>query len=131
MSLYHFTSATHWPHIDAAGFLHPSESNISPTQLHAGPDVVWLTDTPTADLGHGLAGSAVDKTEVRIEVDIPAIKWLDWEWTARMPEWWRETMIKTGGGIEAAEHWLVWPGRIQRYCWLSVELPKGFQEDHQ
>lgn len=121
MSLYHFTSGAHWIHIAGDGVLHPSESNIDPATPHAGPPVVWLTDTPTADLGHGLDGSDVDKTSVRIEVDVPAIRWVDWEWTARMPNWWRDVMVRAGGGTEAAAHWWVWPARIPRSRWVDVE----------
>lgn len=46
MKLYHFTSSTHWREIKASGLLKVTESNVSMKRVHAGPDVVWLTDDP-------------------------------------------------------------------------------------
>lgn len=46
--LYHYTSIDRWQLIDACGYLRPTESNLSATTEHAGPDVVWLTTIPTA-----------------------------------------------------------------------------------
>jgi hypothetical protein len=46
MKLYHFTSPYHLPAILDADRLTVTESNISNTREHKGPDVVWLTDDP-------------------------------------------------------------------------------------
>lgn len=122
MGLYHFTSREHLPAILNSGLVLPSESNIHPSIERAGPDVVWLTDTESSGLGHGLAGSATLKGAVRIEVDVPAIRWLEWEWTAHMAGWWREAIVRAGGGDEAAAHWYVWPAPIRRSRWLAVDV---------
>jgi hypothetical protein len=82
MKLYHYTSLYHLPLIKAAGYLKLVESNIGspdkrfpPYGEHVGPDVVWLTESPSPK-GHGLGGASVDKRAVRIEVDIEdAIRW--------------------------------------------------------
>lgn len=125
MTLYHFTSRYHWKVIERAAVILPGDSNLSPVDPTVGPAVVWLTDTPTTDLGHGLGGSAVDKTEVRIEVDVPAIRWLDWSPAASMDQRWRDIIIKTGGGMDAAEHWWVWPAPIRASRWVDVVLREG------
>lgn len=71
MKLYHYTCIQHWPTILASGLLKVTESNISPVVDHAGPDVVWLTTDSRCKHGHGLELSAVDKTRIRITVDVP------------------------------------------------------------
>lgn len=120
MRLYHFTAAGHLPTIQAAGFLKVTESNVHPTRGHVGPDVVWLTSDPLARLGHGLI-SNVDKAMVRFTVDLPAILWTDWAPAQDTPGWWRDTMVKVGGGAEAAATWYVWPAPIPAKRWLAVE----------
>lgn len=127
--LFHFTSPTHWPAIQAAGRLRVTESNVSPRQPHVGPDVVWLLDVPELDgRPHGLylpdrprAPDFADKTRVRIEVRAPySARWVDWAWTHRMDPRWRDAIVAAGGGIEAAEHWYVHPAPIPARCWVSA-----------
>ena len=119
-NFYHFTSTVHLPVILEAGLLKLTESNVDALIPHAGPDVVWLLDVPQIDHHHGLEGSAVDKTEVMFTVDVPAINWLDWTWGASMDPRDRSRFIEVAGGMEAAEHWYVWPAPIPRRRWLSV-----------
>lgn len=126
MTFYHFTSRRHMPLILTKGYLKIVESNVSPDVMDAGPRVVWLLDLPTIERdSHGLRmpeGADLDKTEVRFEVDVPAIKWEDWEWTARMNRQWREILTSVAGGAEVASHWYVWPAPIKRNRWVSVEV---------
>jgi hypothetical protein len=55
--LYHYTSIERWRLIEAAGYLRRTESNLSMTTEHAGPDVVWLTTDPDYVHDHGLSGT--------------------------------------------------------------------------
>jgi hypothetical protein len=96
MTFYHFTCEEHLEAIGSSGVLWPTESNVGsgvpawePCGVHLGPDVVWLLDVPTLEYPHGLQGGAFDKTAVRITVGVPAIRWLDWAWTAQMHPVWR------------------------------------------
>jgi len=121
--LHHYTSELHLPHILAAGHLRTTESNVSITREHAGPDVVWALDTdwmPGNDLPHGLWAI---KTRVRFAFPATkrAVRWRDWEWTAKMDPVWRDTMIRTGGGGEAADHWWVVTRPVLAKQWLAVE----------
>jgi hypothetical protein len=71
--LYHFTSFDRLALIQASGYLRVTESNVSASTPHAGPDVVWLTDEPEPTSGSllGLGPRGVeDKIEVRIAVDL-------------------------------------------------------------
>lgn len=119
MSFYHFTTVHHLPSITTNGYLKPTESNVSYRTEHAGPDVVWLLDTPnpgsTDDLVHGLP---LIKRQVRIEVNVPAIRWLDWEYTAEMEEIWFAAMTQVGG----CESWYLYPGPIARENWFNIAI---------
>lgn len=120
-TLYHFTSRYHLPHILNDGFLRPTESNVSFARAAVGPGVVWLVDEPELSAPHGLSGSAVDKTAVRITVKVEnAEPWT--EWVKRQPDdgWSRETLVRTGGGPAAARRWWVVQGPIFRENWLDI-----------
>lgn len=124
MTFYHYTSLFRLPQIREAGVILTTESNVSNRVPNAGPPVVWLTDLP--DLGettHGLEGSLYDKKQVRIEVRVPAIRWLDWAPALnRKGDNNRERLIITGGGMEAAEHWYVWPSPIRAVRWGEIHV---------
>jgi hypothetical protein len=99
--LYHYTAAgpCHLEAILRDQRLTTTESNVSATQEHAGPDVVWLTseDDPTK-YGLGLTGSAVDKRRIRITVDVEdAVLWLAWAKRQRSPQRVIKAMSKAGG----------------------------------
>lgn len=132
---YHFTSTHHLKAILDAGRLNPTESNVGspipgwePRGAHVGPDVVWLLDTP--ELGghpHGLVvpddsrlRSLYDKTEVRFTVDVPAIRWLDWEPAQCMHPEWKTVMIESAGGMDAVHHWYVFPAPIRANRWKEI-----------
>lgn len=123
MTFYHFTHAGHLPRILRSGFLKTVESNVSFSREHAGPDVVWLLDQAEpdwfeeAELGHGLYAA---KRQIRIEVDVPAIRWLDWGPTATMEQLDKAVLISGGGGIEAARHWYVFPAPIRMRRWVKI-----------
>ena len=42
MIFYHYTSEPHLEQIQEEGVIKTSESNVSATEEHSGPDVVWL-----------------------------------------------------------------------------------------
>lgn len=122
MTFFHFTSQFHIAEIIASEVIKTTESNVSGTAEHAGPDVVWLLDTSDAlDAGHGLEGALFDKRECYVEVDVHAIPWLEWWWTDRMNPTWRQTMIDVGGGATAAARWYVWPNAIPASRWRSIK----------
>lgn len=120
MTFYHYTSPAHLPSIIRDGQIRTTESNVAGDVAYAGPSVVWLLDEPVAVRGVDGLMSVVDKTLVRIEVDVQAIRWLDWQWTAYMDPRWKEALIESGGGIERAEHWYLYPVPIQRRRWREV-----------
>lgn len=121
-TFFHFTSHDHLLSIIKDEAIRPTESNISAFTAHAGPDVVWLLDGPNAlDAPHGLIGSNHEKREAYIEVKVPAIPWVDWTWTAKMDNYWRNAMIQTGGGEAAVSRWYVWPSVIDADRWVSIK----------
>lgn len=79
-TLYHFTALSWTPSIFEQGFIDVTESNISRSRAHAGPDVVWLTadDVAPDAFALGLDGSAFDKTQIRFTVFVPAYPWAEW-----------------------------------------------------
>lgn len=115
---YHFTSKHHWVDIEADQKIRTTESNLHMTVDHFGPDVVWLVDT--VDVEDGEHGLGPWKRSVRIEVNVPAIRWLDWAPVANMNARWKANLIKAGGGIECAKHWYIWPNPIPSEKWLDV-----------
>lgn len=129
MRLYHFTSPLHLPIILSTGRLKVTESNVSYRIEHAGPDVVWLLDTPDPGAGrdHGLRKrhpSHPDKREIRFTVDVPDYlchRWTDWLPAKGMPAVEREAMIETGGGADCASHWWVTERIIREDRWVSIE----------
>ena len=80
MKYYHYTTDLHLPKIQEAGFLKLVESNVSETEEHFGPDVVWLFKQPVkgktpkmlqSTIDIGTAFILVDKSSVEIEVELP------------------------------------------------------------
>lgn len=118
--LYHFTSAVHLPAILGSRYLHTVESNVSATREHAGPDVVWLTTSPTAEAGHGLQSSLVDKTEIRfaVEVDKRSVhKWREWAKARGSSQEWMAVLARSGGSAT----WRVMTVPIPAENWIEVK----------
>lgn len=132
MSFFHFTHIGHLNSIILEGRLRVTESNIGapyavpqgPSGLDAGPRVVWLTDLDALPLDedtHPLyLGLYPEKRRIRFEVDVPAIRWLDWAPAARMDPDWRETFVRSAGGPDVVEHWYVFPAPVREPRWVSV-----------
>jgi len=79
-TLYHFTAATssHLGKILREGLIRTTESNISLTREHAGPDVVWLTSNPDPEANTGWA-NGVRKVTARLRVEVDdAAHWPEW-----------------------------------------------------
>jgi hypothetical protein len=130
MKLYHFTSTDHLRAIQRSGLILPTESNVGspvthmpPYGAHRGPNVIWMLSTPdvspnTPGWAHGLTP---DKLDIRITVDLPQpLRWLDWEWGARMHPAWREIFIEAGGGMAAVGSWYIWPVPIRKQHWAGI-----------
>ena len=80
MIYYHYTSEPHLELIQESGVIKTTESNVSATKEHAGPDVVWLFKeplkgpTPRMLLNHidvKIGTLHLDKSKIQIQVDIP------------------------------------------------------------
>ena len=129
MTYFHYTHIGHLPSICQQRRLLPSESNVGapfrvgagPVGENAGPPVVWLLDEPVIlnpdPQAHGLYP---EKRRIRIEVDVRAIRWLDWAPAAAMDPEWRRIFIQTAGGPEVVEHWYVVPAPIRDRRWVSI-----------
>lgn len=97
--LYHYTCVEHLPSILANG-LRATESNISPRNPHAGPDVVWLTTNADATSGLGLQHSATDKFAIRIAVEVPkrrVHRWREWAESRGADHRWLDILAESGG----------------------------------
>ncbi len=124
MILYHFTCREHLDRILADGYLKVTESNISKRREHAGPDVVWLTTNPDASAhGHGLAGSAADKTAIRFTVELDkhdVRKWREWAARQGIDRAWMQGLASAGG----SGTWRVTERPVQASQWVEVHDTK-------
>jgi hypothetical protein len=139
LRLYHFTSETHLPFIEQAGVLRVTDPNLfaegpvsylDPTTGQVeqvgppikGTPVVWLLDQQVTPRDrNGLGGSIVDKSKVRITVEVDdARRWLDWLTVRPHDARWVQTIIRTGGGLGAAKHWWVCPRPIPSSEWVDI-----------
>lgn len=124
--LYHYTSIQRWERIEAAGHLRRTESNLSLTKPHAGPDVVWLTTDPDCAHGHGLPKLAespdgTDKTRVRITVELvnrDVHKWREWAVRRGIADSWLRGLVEASGG--GAGTWRVVEKPIPSTRWIEV-----------
>jgi hypothetical protein len=86
--LYHYTAPTtsHLGAILAEGQIRTTESNISFAQTHAGPDVIWLTDSDDPDR-QSWVGDVPLKSRAVLIVELPIERVHHW------PAWSREHEI--------------------------------------
>lgn len=109
----HWTAAVRVPQILQDGFIRTTDPVLS-MYKPGGPQVVWLLPSDV-DPGTGHDnGLSHQKRDGWIDVNVPAIRWLDWEPQHRMDPEWRDTIISAGGGIDIASRWYVWPAPIRR-----------------
>lgn len=102
MKLYHYTALYFLPSIKEEGTLRVTESNLSLTVPHAGPDVVWLTSRD-AWAQPWQRGASIDKGEWRIVVDVSdALPWVEWARAHGMSRSDRRAMVATDS------HWREW-----------------------
>ena len=120
MILYHFTCREHLDKILSDQNLRVTESNISGRREHAGPDVVWLTTNPDPSAhGHGLAGSATDKTAIRFTVELDkrnVHKWRDWAAGRGIDRGWMQILASAGG----SSTWRVVERPIPAAQWVEI-----------
>jgi hypothetical protein len=122
--LYHYTAptTTHLGSILAEGQIKTTESNLSFTKPHAGPDVVWLTDSE-------------DPAEQEWTTDVSPAKRLavlgvelDHERATPWPAWARENGIEDGvfEGLAATggdpDSWWVTTTPIQKWDIVSLTI---------
>jgi hypothetical protein len=124
MRLYHYTSSAHLRGIDRHG-LTVGDVPIDLAR-NTGRVGVWLTSRsdPT---GHGLSGSAVDKSEVRLTVDIldekPLRRWDEWS-ALEVPPKTRSRLEQADGA--SARSWYVYFGWIKREALVeAVSMKTG------
>ena len=126
--LYHFTAPHRTGHLGAIlrdGQMNVTESNVSLCKPHAGPDVVWLADTPYADQDHGLTheidGRRVTKTWSRVTVEVPdAMRWSAFCIRHNVKRTTMEALASRGG----ANAWCVVLRPIERSEWAAVHVLK-------
>lgn len=123
MRLYHFTAPYRDGHLGAIlrdGEITTTESNVSRTRPHAGPDVVWLTDCADPVSHHGWAAHNRVKVFGRITVDVPerdVMRWSSFCLRHRLKPSWRDTLEAVGG----ANTWWLGLRPIGRDEWTAVE----------
>jgi hypothetical protein len=80
MIFYHYTSEPHLEQIQEEGVIKASESNVSPTEEHAGPNVVWLFKEPLtgttprmliSNIDVKIGMLSLDKSKIQIHVNLP------------------------------------------------------------
>jgi hypothetical protein len=120
-TLYHYTSTSHWPLIQKAGYLKVVESNILMDGT-GGPDVVWLTDEPnlTPASAGWARGTPVDKTKVRITVRVnDAEPWSSFAMRHHIAQEWYDALASSGGD---PNRWWVVARPINQKEWLDVRI---------
>ena len=134
MILYHYTSACHLRAIARHGL---TVGDV-PTDIHRGGGRigVWFTSAPTPG-GHGLEGSAVDKKQYRLAVEVPDDSPLLVRWSEWAP---KNATAETIGALhsKAAEHegegpasWYVFFGVLQpSTIRLCVETATGTEVEN-
>ena len=123
MKLYHFTSQRH---LHAIGRFGLTVGDV-PTdiQRNEGRCGVWLTSDSNSR-GHGLEGSAADKSQFRLTVNVPEnsllVRWVDWAAKNVTPTTVR-LLHSTAGGFAT---WYVYFGVIARAAILEcVDIQTG------
>ena len=119
MKLYHFASAGRLAQIMDDGYLKVTESNMSRTREHAGPDVVWLTSDPDPSAQPWKSGAPVDKTAVRFTVDVPkreAQRWRGWATRRGIDPRWLKNIAASGG----SGRWYVIERPVPRAEWIEI-----------
>jgi len=80
MIFYHYTSEPHLEKIQEEGRIKVSESNVSATTEHSGPDVVWLFKEPLKGTTPNMLITQLklkfgmlylDKSKVQLQVNLP------------------------------------------------------------
>ncbi len=115
-TLYHYTSQLHLPMILEGGI---ARGDVSLTP-ETGYNAPWLTDDEDFHK-QGWAHGGVDKTKVRLSVDIPATSsllhwWPEMAKAEGVPDFWYRTLDRVGSG--GSNHWYVFKGHIPK-TWIS------------
>jgi hypothetical protein len=124
--LYHFTIPSRDGHLGSIlrdGEIRTTESNCSFKREHAGPDVVWLLDVPTAALAdHGLGDDQglYAKRLGRVTVEVPdAMRWSSFCIRHRVSRGTMTALAASGGWGSKA--WWVLERPIPHSEWVAVD----------
>jgi hypothetical protein len=131
MIFYHYTCIEHIEKILEDGFLKPSESNVSPSEEHVGPDVVWLLKKPlTGQVPQMLTGAiqkagrsfGVDKSRICITIDLPSheVQRADKFWKKHKVEQWWVDRLSGLGGKSKVKDWYVIPRNVPSSEWIEI-----------
>lgn len=127
MKLYHYTSNFHIEAIMQNG-LSRGDVPITPTGL--GENAVWFSTSPEPTEQGWVEGSIVDKTQIRITVNIPLShpnlkKWTKYAAKRLDPEW-RSVLNHYGGGTE--KQWYIYFGVVPPAQFVSIDYrtAKGY-----
>lgn len=109
MKFYHYTSAFHWQIIKNSEGLSRGDVPTSPT---GGYQAVWLTSRES-DSNNWSKGSAVNKTEVLLEVSIDADDPMLHSWQKvitdnKIADWWVKALNKD----QDSDNWFVYHDTI-------------------
>ena len=131
MIFFHYTCIEHLEKIIDVGFLKTSESNVSPSEEHAGPDVVWLLKKPfRGQVPEMLTGRAeisgrplgIDKSRICITVDLPPteVHRADKFWKKHKVEQWWADRLSSLGGKSKVKDWYVILRNIPSEEWVEI-----------
>jgi hypothetical protein len=131
MIFYHYTCIEHIEKILDDGLLKTSESNVSPSEEHAGPDVVWLLKKPlTGQVPEMLTGRieasgrsfGIDKSRICVTVDLPhsEVQRADKFWKRHKVEQWWVDRLSSLGGKSKVKDWYVITRSIPSEEWVEI-----------
>ncbi len=129
--LYHYTAPTtsHLGSILAEGRIRTTESNISSSQEHAGPDVVWLTDSDDPAEQEWVTDVSPFKRLAVLVVELPPDRvhhWPPWSREHGIEDAVYEGLAATGGDPES---WWVTTTPIQKWN-ITALVIAPFKTDH-
>jgi hypothetical protein len=111
MKLYHFTARAYLSSIQESGIVRGDV----PTSPNTGINAPWFTTDPSWKDQGWKAGSAHDKGEVRLTVEVPdhdpsLHHWPQYAKELGVEQWWYDALNKAAGNN--AEHWYIYKGEV-------------------
>jgi hypothetical protein len=111
LTLYHFTSPEYLKSIKQHGII----KGDVPTSPVDGFNAPWLTDNDSWSMQSWSRGSVLDKSSVRMTVEVPVddpnlVLWSELAEEENVTEAWYNILNETAGG--SAKHWYVYRGKV-------------------